>query len=61
MSRNLHPRIDIEFIKEALAEIGHTVRNVMNTRHRVNKIPLPLYFFDLEPTGSNKLNKTYGL
>ena len=52
--RNIHPSIGVHFIKEALKEKGHSVRNIINVRHRVEKTPLPLFFVDLEPAANNK-------
>lgn len=52
--RNIHPSIDVDYIKEGLREQGHRVRNIMNIRHRVSKTPLPLFFVDLEPASNNK-------
>lgn len=52
--RNLHHSIPTEEIKQELEKQGHTVRNILNVRHRKTKEPLPLYFIDLEPKPSNK-------
>jgi hypothetical protein len=51
--RNLHPSTPEEDIASAIAEIGHTVRNVTNVRHQQTKTPLPLFFVDLDPNNSD--------
>ena len=51
---NLHHTIDPEDIKKALEEEGHVARNVVNIRHPATKVPLPLWFVDLEPKDNNK-------
>jgi len=35
-------------------EIGFTVRQVANVRHKITKKNLPLFFVDLEPAKINK-------
>ena len=52
--RNLHHSIPPTEIRAELETLGHKVRNVLNTRHRVTKEPLPLHFVDLEPQDNNK-------
>jgi len=52
--RNLHHSLPPNEIQPDLETLGHTVRNVLNIRHRVTKEPLPLYFVDLEPHYNNK-------
>jgi hypothetical protein len=39
----------IDKIKEELKKKGHTVRNILNIRHRVNKYFLSMFYVDLEP------------
>ncbi|KAL4107090.1 hypothetical protein QTP88_018522 [Uroleucon formosanum] len=51
--RNLHPSTPEADIASAIAEIGHTVRNVTNVRHQQTKTPLPLFFVDLDPNDSD--------
>jgi hypothetical protein len=52
--RNLHHSIDTKVIKDELQEKGFTVRNVANIQHWKTKVPLPLFFVDLEPTENCK-------
>jgi hypothetical protein len=52
--RNLHPSTKIEFIKEELGKNGHLARNITNVLQNLTKIPLPLFFIDLEPALNNK-------
>ena len=54
MIRYLHHSVDIQEVKEEISRLGHTVRNVINARHRITKDPLNLLFVDLEPYGNNK-------
>ena len=51
---NLHYSIPVEEITEELRSQGHTVRNIINIRHRVNKHPLSMFYVDLEPQHNNK-------
>lgn len=51
--RNLHPSTPVTDIASAIEEIGHSVRNVINIKHAQTKIPLPLFFADLDPQGSD--------
>lgn len=51
--RNLHYSVDPKEITEALAAEGHTVRNIVNIRHWKTKIPLSMFFVDLEPNTNN--------
>ena len=52
--RNLHHSIEIEEIKQALNELGYNARSVVNIRNQRTKMPLPLFFVDLEPSENNK-------
>lgn len=52
--RNLHPSTPVSEISAAIEEIGHTVRQVTNIIHRQTKIPLPLFFVDLEIEENNR-------
>lgn len=47
--RHIHHIVRPNIIKEALANEGYAVRNVVNIRHWRTKDPLPLFFVDLEP------------
>ncbi|VVC27622.1 Pre-C2HC domain, partial [Cinara cedri] len=48
--RNLHPSTNTRLIKSELELREFKVRNVTNVLHKVHKIPLPLFFVDLEPS-----------
>jgi PAX-interacting protein 1 len=52
--RNLHYSIPVEEITEELRSQGHTVRNIINIRHRVHKHHLSMSYVDLEPQHNNK-------
>lgn len=52
--RNLHPSTPLDLIKDELQIRLFEVRQVTNVLHRVNKIRLPLFFVDLEPTHRSK-------
>lgn len=52
--RNLHHTTPIEEIKNELLAHGHQVRNITNVLQRNTKLPLPLFFIDLEPAINNK-------
>jgi hypothetical protein len=45
----LHHTTDPELISQELSSLGHTVRNIINIRHRITKERLNLFFIDLEP------------
>jgi len=51
--KNLHPFTPVTDIASAIEEIGHSVRNVINIKHAQTKIPLPMFFADLDPQGSD--------
>lgn len=56
--RNLHPSTSTELIKSELEHRLYEVRQVTQVIHRISKIPLPLFFVDLEPTiHSNEIFK----
>lgn len=52
--RNLHHTTSPEEIKKELLSLGHTPRNITNVIQRSTKLPLPLFFVDLEPALNNK-------
>jgi hypothetical protein len=52
--RNLHHSIPVEDIKEDLQKEGFKARNITNITHRVTKLPLPMFYVDLEPASNNK-------
>jgi len=60
--RNLHPSTPTEMIKSELELRLYEVRQVTQVIHRISKIPLPLFFVDLEPTDhSNEIFKLESL
>jgi hypothetical protein len=54
--RNLHYSMSIDEIKEELKKKGHTVRSILNIRHRVNKYPLFMFYVDVEPKEKKQRN-----
>ncbi|KAL4113853.1 hypothetical protein QTP88_017414 [Uroleucon formosanum] len=46
--RNLHPTTNVDTIKEELKVRLFEIRRVTNVLHKVTKIPIPLFFVDLE-------------
>jgi hypothetical protein len=46
--RYLHHSTNLDDIKQELTELRHTVRNIINVRHKLTKEPLNLFFVDLE-------------
>lgn len=52
--RNIHYTVPTEEIINELKKHGHTVRNILNIRHRVTKQPLMMFYVDLEPKENNK-------
>jgi len=52
--RNIHPSTPLNEIGIAIQDIGFTVRQVANVRHKITKKNLPLFFVDLEPAEINK-------
>jgi hypothetical protein len=57
--RHLHPSTDVEEISQALSILSFEVRNVVNVLQSGTRIPLPLFFVDLEPKPNN--NKIFEL
>lgn len=51
--RNLHSSTPVSEISAAIEEIGHSVIQVTNIIHHQTKIPLPLFFVDLEIDENN--------
>lgn len=51
--RHLHPSTEPEEIREALTQLTFKVRSVVNVLQSGTKIPLPLFFVDLEPGQDN--------
>ncbi|KAL4121449.1 hypothetical protein QTP88_013963 [Uroleucon formosanum] len=52
--RNIHPSTPLNEIGITIQEIGFTVRQVANVRHKITKNNLPLFFVNLEPAEINK-------
>lgn len=52
--KNMHYSTDIEDIKNAIEQQNHKVRNIVNARHFQTKLPLSMFFIDLEPEPNNK-------
>jgi len=52
--RNLHHTTSLNEIKNELISFGHTPRNITNALQRNTKLPLPIFFIDLEPALNNK-------
>ncbi|KAL4136317.1 hypothetical protein QTP88_007865 [Uroleucon formosanum] len=52
--RNLHPSTKTETIKEELLFRNFDIRQVTNVLHKNSKVPLPLFFIDLEPVEKSK-------
>jgi hypothetical protein len=50
----LHHSTDVKDIRQALLEMGHVARNIVNAHHRQTKESLNLFFVDLEPADNNK-------
>jgi hypothetical protein len=44
----------IDFIIQELNENGFTARQVVNVKNKITKLPLPLFFIDLESDQNNK-------
>jgi hypothetical protein len=52
--RHLHHSVTLDDIKEEIHKEGHTVRNIMNIKHKQTKNPSSLFCVDLEPHANNK-------
>uniref|UniRef100_A0A1B0CK87 Putative nucleic-acid-binding protein from transposon x-element n=1 Tax=Lutzomyia longipalpis TaxID=7200 RepID=A0A1B0CK87_LUTLO len=52
--RNLHHSTNVDEIRVALEEKGHSVQLVWNARHRRTKAALPIFFINLAPAVNNK-------
>lgn len=52
--KNMHFSTPTDYIKAAIEQYGHQVRNISNLRHNVTKEPLSIFFIDLEPHIDNK-------
>lgn len=52
--KGLHHSTPVNDIKAELLALGFQVREIVNVRSRVTKMPLPLFFVDLDPNPNNK-------
>lgn len=52
--KGLHHSTDVSDIKAMLLSLGHQVRSVRNIVSRVSKVPLPMFYIDLDPSANNK-------
>ena len=52
--KGLHHSTPLENIKAELILSGHQVRNVINTTSRVTKLPLSMFFVELDDRPNNK-------
>lgn len=52
--KNLHHSTPIGDIKSDIEIYGHKVRNITNLQSRITKVPLPIFYIDLEPATNNK-------
>jgi PAX-interacting protein 1 len=52
--RYLHPTTDIQGLTDEINGKGFTVRKIHNALHPATKVPLPLFFLELEPNKKNK-------
>lgn len=52
--KGLHHTTPIADIKAMLLSLGHQVRSVRNVISRVSKMPLPMFFVDVDPKENNK-------
>jgi hypothetical protein len=52
--RHLQHSVPLVDIKEEKQKEVHTVRNIMNIKHKQTKDPLSLFFVDMEPQANNK-------
>jgi hypothetical protein len=52
--KHLHFSTNPKEIEQELNNEGHKVRNILNSRSRMTKEPLNVFFIDLEPAANNK-------
>lgn len=52
--KGLHHSTDVSDIKANLLSRGHQVRSVRNIVSRISKIPLPMFYVDVDPGPNNK-------
>ncbi|PNF32015.1 hypothetical protein B7P43_G06576 [Cryptotermes secundus] len=54
VTKHQHFSTDLQEIEQELNKEGHKVRNIINARSRMTKVPLNLFFVDSEPASNNK-------
>lgn len=52
--KGLHASTDIDRFKVELEKLGHSVVNISNIKHRVNKSALPMFYVELKQKENNK-------
>lgn len=52
--KNMHYSTDINDLKDAVEDAGFSVRNIVNARNFKTKMPMSMFFVDLEPNPNNK-------
>lgn len=52
--KNIHPSVDTEDLKVEIEGHKHTVRSIVNIKHSISKIPLPIFFVEIETKENNK-------
>ncbi|CAH2083988.1 unnamed protein product [Euphydryas editha] len=52
--KRMHPSINTNSLKEALENLGHKPTNIWNIKNNKTKLPLPMFFIDLQPNHNNK-------
>jgi len=50
----MHASTDLDELKRAIEELGHTVTNIWNLKQRLTKKPLPIFFIELKQSSNNK-------
>jgi len=48
------PEEDVDEIKNAIEEFGHTVTNIWNIMKRDTKVPLDMFYVEIKPVNNNK-------
>lgn len=51
--KNLHPSTDTSYIRDRLSALGLQIRNINNVLYCQTKIPLPIFFINLESDKNN--------
>lgn len=52
--KNLHATANLQNLTKELNDLDHKVRNIVNVKSRRTKMPLAMFFVDLEPQDNNK-------